>query len=286
MCCITERDNICIVQRNKTLLTIIFIAFFHISLISNHTELRQTVCVSFSESLLLLSHDEQAFPRYQFSDMKMLTPLKSNRIALLPPILFLKNYRKCAHICPDDVLKEVRPSRNKEVGALQARIRELEVALSSASQSGSNYGGHRTRPASPTNASSSMHDDNASYQSYEPYNASGAADSSQHPGIQDVAEVMGTLLLGDDGSSRYLGKSAANALFHEDGSDEDEGSAGSDEDDVASSFSGRFQGGGFPMVSRGLDVEDFQAMLPPIAEAKRLVLAYYTNCAYVSFRNL
>lgn len=96
---------------------------------------------------------------------------------------------------------------------------------------------------------------------------------------------MGTLLLGDDGSSRYLGKSAANALFHEDGSDDGEGSAGSqeDQDDLASTFSGRFQAGGFPMVSRGgLDVEDFQAMLPPLPEGQRLANAYYTNCAYVS----
>jgi hypothetical protein len=188
---------------------------------------------------------------------------------------------KCANICPDDVLKEVRPSRSKEVGALQNRIRELESTL--AARDGTPYSGHRTRPQSPTNGSSSIHDE-ASYQSYEPYNASATADNSQHPGIQDVAEVMGTLLLGDDGSSRYLGKSAANALFHEEGSDQDHASVGSvdDEDDLASTYSGRFQPGGFPMVSRGLDAEDFQAMLPPISETQRLANAYYTNCAYVS----
>lgn len=185
----------------------------------------------------------------------------------------------------------MRPSRTKEVGALQNRIRELEQSLAakngaipSQGREPSASGGHRTRPHSPTNASSSIQDE-GSYQSYEPYNASGTAGGDSHaPGIQDVAEVMGTLLLGDDGSSRYLGKSAANALFHEDGSDDGEGSAGSqdDEDDIASTFSGRFQPGGFPMVSRGLDVEDFQGMLPPLPDAQRLAHAYYTNCAYVS----
>lgn len=179
---------------------------------------------------------------------------------------------------------------------MQNRIRELEQSLAQASggsigPGGSGVGiggapsasGRRTRPHSPTNASSSIHDE-GSYQSYEPYNASGAAGNDSHaPGIQDVAEVMGTLLLGDDGSSRYLGKSAANALFHEDGSDDGEGSAGSqeDDDDIASTFSGRFQPGGFPMVSRGLDVEDFQGMLPRLPDAQRLAHAYYTNCAYV-----
>lgn len=176
----------------------------------------------------------------------------------------------------------MRPSRTKEVGALQSRIRELEATI--AQQNGTAFAGHRTRPQSPTNASSSVHDE-GSYQSYEPYNSSATAEPGHQPGIQDVAEVMGTLLLGDDGSSRYLGKSAANALFHEDGSDDGEGSVGSqdDEDDLASTFSGRFQPGGFPMVSRGLDVEDFQAMLPPMPEGQRLTNAYYTNCAYVSF---
>jgi hypothetical protein len=40
------------------------------------------------------------------------------------------------------------------------------------------------------------------------------------------------------------------------------------------------------MVSRGLDVEDFQAMLPSLPEGQRLANAYYTNCAYVSIHSL
>lgn len=94
---------------------------------------------------------------------------------------------------------------------------------------------------------------------------------------------MGTLLLGEDGSSRYLGKSAANAWFHESASAEEEASTGSEDEDDDDM---QFQGTAFPMVSKGLEVQDFQAMLPPISDARHLANTYYDNCAFVSDHSL
>jgi hypothetical protein len=150
------------------------------------------------------------------------------------------------------------------VNALQDRIRELEHQLAAATGQ---------QPLSPAAASGHLPPAVSA-------NSRNVAEAN-HPGASDVAEVMGTLLLGEDGSSRYLGKSAANAWFHDAGSDEDEGSVGSGEDDDEA-ISSSLYGTAFPMVSRGLDVQDFQAMLPPISEARALSNAYYTNCAYVS----
>lgn len=206
--------------------------------------------------------------------------------------------RKCAEVCPDDVLKEIRPSRNKEVGALQDRIRELEaqVAQLSASQDHSVPPTAHDSYFAPSNQSYEYNAPGPSMPLESPFQndriASLAGPSSRpasikddpQPSASDVAEVMGTLLLGDDGSSRYLGKSAANALFHDDGSDDDDGaSIGSEEEEeIANNLSIRLQGTSFPMVSRGLEAEDFQAMLPPISEARYLAEQYYTNSAYVS----
>ena len=206
-----------------------------------------------------------------------------------------RNSRKCASVCPDDVLKEIRPSCTKEVGGLQDRIRELEaqVAELSALQA-------QTRPPTATEpylANTVGYDYSAgpslsldtTYGSDRIANLASTSSrpasikDEHHPGVADVAEVMGTLLLGDDGSSRYLGKSAANALFHDDDSDDEDGaSIGSDdEEEIANNLSMRLQGTAFPMVSRGLEVEDFQAMLPPLSEARYLAETYYTNSAYV-----
>lgn len=114
------------------------------------------------------------------------------------------------------------------------------------------------------------------------------AEQQHHPGISDVVEVMGTLLISDDGSSRYLGKSAANALFHEVHSDRDAASEGSDSEDddaastAASALTGRpYASAAFPWVSRSLDVSDFQALLPPMNEARAFADSYYFYCSYV-----
>lgn len=199
---------------------------------------------------------------------------KSHDVSLILSVLAWK----CASVCPDDVLKEIRPSRNKEVGALQDRIRELEAQVAElSSQHGQSVPASSTRPYFVHTASYDYGVDAGA--SSRP----GSIKDDHQPGASDVAEVMGTLLLGDDGSSRYLGKSAANALFHDDDSDDDDGaSIGSDDDeDIANNLSMRLQGTAFPMVSRGLEVQDFQAMLPPIGEARFLAEQYYTNSAYV-----
>ena len=208
--------------------------------------------------------------------------------------------RKCAQVCPDDVLKEIRPSRTKEVGALQDRIRELEAQVAELSASHS-----QSRPETASEPFFANAQATYEYTTsasvpleavYETDALANLARTSSRPasikdehqyGASDVAEVMGTLLLGDDGSSRYLGKSAANALFHDDGSDEEDGaSIGSEEEEeIANNLAMRLQGTAFPMVSRGLEVEDFQAMLPPLSEARYLAEAYYTNSGYVSTRS-
>lgn len=203
--------------------------------------------------------------------------------------------RKCAHVCPDDVLKEIRPSRSKEVGALHERIHQLEQQLQSvlgasgaAPISGSSTGTYTPTGVNYQQEAGSGQDVNtmetSTGSSGTARQAHGGREEQRHPGISDVAEVMGTLMLGEDGSSRYLGKSAANALFHEEGSEEEEfsGSSDSEDDQLDNDISMRLQGTAFPMISRGLDVRDFQAMLPSISEARKLGDAYYHNCAYVS----
>lgn len=173
-----------------------------------------------------------------------------------------------AHFCSDETLKEIRPSRTKEVTALQERIRDLEIQLAQAKSA--QFLSRGTQQ--PQEIASVLR---APTERVE-----------QHPNISDVAEVMGTLMIGEDGSSRYLGKSAANALFHEQGTDAEDLSTESEydsEDDATDNGATRMNGMGFPLTSAKMyEARDFQAQLPPLSEAQHLAAAYYDNCAFVS----
>lgn len=184
--------------------------------------------------------------------------------------------RKCAHICPDEMLKDIRP-RNKEINDLKDRIRELESRLAKYGDElrGNVDGeGQRSHDVTPEEQPAQ----------FEGFNL--PSSQAAHPGASDVVEVMGTLMISTDGSSRYLGKSAANALLHETHSDDGGGSVGSDtdDDDANSSVSGLGRPSGssaFPWLSRSANVQDFQPFLPPFNDAQALGRAYFFNCSYV-----
>jgi len=98
--------------------------------------------------------------------------------------------RKCAHICPEEVLKEIRPSRTKEVGVLHERIRELEYYLAQATAQSELSASSSANLAEPSSSYQPQGYQQAFGSGQQQY-GSKASKEEEHPGVADVAEVMG-----------------------------------------------------------------------------------------------
>lgn len=217
--------------------------------------------------------------------------------------------RKCADVCPNESSKDARPgSRTKEVRALQDRIRQLEHLLNAGHDLGdddlqrledSADGLHSPDPSevrSPVSAGAAHQASGSQAASHESRKqqrlapgivtppAHEDASSELSPPLPVLVPAVepnkGTLMLDESGrSSRYLGKSVANALLVDD-EHSDAGSQASSDDEY-SDLEGMNTGVTFPISTPKLGLADFQALLPPKHATDILVAAYFTNCAFV-----